>query len=65
MPREKEGKMAKPYIPPPTAAEVIHDKAWELVEYFTKEFPKATMKIDVEYHNDSRFTIQHDGEGIK
>ena len=51
--------MAYPYIPKPTEDEIIYTKSWELVEYFAKMFPKASIKIDVEYHSSKKFTIQH------
>lgn len=46
------------YIPPPTPTEIIHAKAWELVDYFAKKFPESSIKIDVEYHSTKKFTIQ-------
>ena len=52
--------MAKPYIVPPTASEIVHGKAWDLADYFGKEFPKASLKIEVKYHNESKYCIIHE-----
>ncbi len=54
--------MSFPYIIPPTAGELLHKKAWELADYFAKEFPKASMKIAVEYRCGRKFVIQQGGD---
>ena len=50
--------MAKPYIPPPTPSQIVYDKACDLVDYFGKEFPRAQLKIEVKYHNLSKYCME-------
>lgn len=54
--------MSFPYIIPPTAGELVHKKAWELADYFAKEFPKASLKTEVEYQGGKKFVIQQGGD---
>ena len=49
----------KLFISPPTEKEVIYDKAWELVNFFRKSFPKCQIKVDVKYVGDECFVIEH------
>ena len=51
--------MAYAYILPLTTTEIVNRKAWALIKYFAKMFPKAQMKIDVKYNSRNKYTVQH------
>ena len=51
--------MTKPYMPPPQPSEIIHVKAWELVEYVEKEAPKVFLKIEGKFPGGKEFTLEH------
>ena len=47
-------------IPKPSPADIVYDRARKLVRYFGKKYPRASIKIEIEYHSGNKYCICHD-----
>ncbi len=56
--------MTKVYVGKAPPSDIVLKKAWGLIDYFAKNFPKSSIKIEVKYHRWNKYCITHNKDGV-